>query len=83
MGFMDDAMKKVKKAKDQATKAVADNEDKIDGAIDKVAGAADGKLKGKHRDKVAKAADAAKKGVDKIAGDKGGEGGGGGAPGAR
>lgn len=77
MGFMD----KLKKAKDQATKAVADNEEKIDGAIDKVADVADDKLKGKHSDKITKAADAAKKGVDKIAGE--GEGGGGGSADAR
>lgn len=84
MGVMDDAVKKAKQAAEQAQKAVAANEDKIDGAIDKVAEVVDEKLlKGKHADKVEKATGAAKKGVDKLAGDRGGEGGGGGNAGAR
>lgn len=69
MGLMD----KLKKVTKQAGKAVADNEEKIDDAIDKAAGFADDKTKGKHTDKIDKAVDAAKKGVDKVAeqGDEG------------
>lgn len=63
MGLLD----KLKKATKQATKVVADNEAKIDDAIDKAAGFADDKTKGKHSDKIDKAVDAAKKGVDKVA----------------
>lgn len=65
MGLLD----RFKKAKTQATEKVADNEDKIDDAIDKAADFADDKTGGKHTDKIDKAADAAKKGVDKLTGD--------------
>ena len=63
MGLTD----KLKKATGQATKVVAENEEKLDSAIDKAAEFADKKTKGKYADKITKATDSAKKGIDKIA----------------
>src|SRR5690606_38977153 len=63
MGLTD----KLKKATGQASKAVAENEEKLDSAIDKAAEFADKKTKGKYADKITKATDSAKKGIDKIA----------------
>lgn len=51
---------------DKISKVVSDNEDKIDGAIDKVADIADSKTKGKYSDKIDGAADKAKGIVDKL-----------------
>ncbi len=62
MGLMD----KLKGLTGSASKTVADNEEKIDDAIDKAADFADDKTGGKHTDKIDKAADAAKSAVDKI-----------------
>ncbi|MBK5224470.1 MAG: antitoxin [Acidimicrobiia bacterium] len=63
MGFMD----KLRKTTDKAVDAVADNEEKIDAAIDKAVNFADDKTRGKYSDKIDKAANAARKGVDKVA----------------
>ncbi len=61
MGFMD-------KIKGRLGKAVDQHGDKIAGGIDKAASVADRKTGGKHHDKIEKATDKAKDGLDKLDG---------------
>ena len=61
MGIFDNIRKK-------ATKAVDDHGDKIAKGIDKAAGMADAKTKGKYSDKVGKGSRAAKDALDKLDG---------------
>ncbi len=62
MGFLD----KFKKSAGKASGLVADNKDKVDDGIDKLAGVIDDKTGGKHKDKVVKGAAKAHDVVDKI-----------------
>lgn len=66
MGFLDKLKKNAGPVADKAADAVADNADKVDGGIDKVADVVDDKTKGKHTDKIDKAATQAKGMVDKA-----------------
>ena len=61
MGIFDSVRKK-------ATKAVDEHGDKIAKGIDKAAGMADSKTKGKHTDKLDKASSGAKDALDKLDG---------------
>ncbi len=63
MGLMDT----LKGLLGQGKKTVADNQDKINDAVDKGADLADDKTGGKHSDKIDKAADVVKDTVDKVA----------------
>lgn len=53
---------------DQAKKLVSEHEEKLDDAVDKVAGFVDDKTGGKHADKIGKGAGAAKDLIDRLAG---------------
>ncbi len=66
VGLMDDIAKSVSDNKDKVTDALADNQDKIEGGIDKVAEKAKDVVPDQHGDKVDSAADALKKGLDKL-----------------
>lgn len=65
MGFGD----RLKDLRDQAQHAVADNKDKIQGAVQSVGEAANAKTKGKYADKIAKLGEKVSAGVEKIGGD--------------
>jgi uncharacterized membrane protein len=69
MGFGD----KLKGLRDQAQNAVAENKDKIQGAVQGVGEAANVKTKGKYADKIAKVGDKFSASVEKMAGDEGSE----------
>ena len=58
---------KAQQAKEKAAQLADANRDKIAGAVDKAGSTIDAKTGGKHADKIAKAQDAALKGVDKVA----------------
>ncbi len=64
MGFGD----KLKGLRDQAQQAVADNKDKIQGAVQSVGEVANAKTGGKYADKIVKAGDKVTAGVDKFGG---------------
>lgn len=72
MGFLDKLKKSAGGAggaaglASKAADAVADNADKVDDGIDKIADVVDDKTKGKHTDKIDKAATQAKGLVDKA-----------------
>lgn len=66
MGFLDKLKRNAGQAAEKAKDVVVDNADKVDGGIDKVAGTVDGKTKGKHTDKIDKAAGKAHELVDKL-----------------
>lgn len=63
MGFGD----KLKGLRDQAQQAVADNKDKIQGAVQNVGEAANTRTHGKYADKIAKVGDKVSGGVEKFA----------------
>lgn len=63
MGFGD----KLKGLRDQAQQAVADNKDKIQGAVQNVGEAANSRTHGKYADKIAKVGDKVSGGVEKFA----------------
>ena len=63
MGFGD----KLKGLRDQAQQAVAENKDKIQGAVQVVGDAANAKTHGKYATKIAKVGDRVEAGVDKFA----------------
>src|SRR5579871_6722351 len=69
MGFGD----KLKGLKDQAQSAVAENKDKIQGAVQSVGEAANVKTKGKYADKIARVGEKVSAGVDKMGGEEGDE----------
>jgi gas vesicle protein len=62
MGFGD----KLKELRDQAQSAVAENKDKIQGAVMTVGEAANTKTKGKYADKIAKVGEKVTSSVDKM-----------------
>jgi hypothetical protein len=62
VGLFDDVKKMADKAKD----AVAEHDEQVTDAIDKVAGIVDDKTGGKHRDKIDKAAGKAKGAVEDL-----------------
>lgn len=66
MGFLDKLKRNAGPLAEKAKDAVAGNADKVDDGIDKVAEAVDGKTKGKHTDKIDKAATKAHDLVDKV-----------------
>lgn len=68
MGFLDKLKRNAGQAAEKAKGVVADNADKVDDGIDKVAEVVDGKTKGQHRDKIDKAAGKAHEIVDKLEG---------------
>lgn len=63
MGFGD----KLKGLRDQAQQAVADNKDKIQGAVQNVGEAANTRTHGKYAEKIAKVGDKVSGGVEKFA----------------
>jgi hypothetical protein len=63
MGFGD----KLKGLRDQAQQAVAENKDRIQGAVQVVGDAANTKTHGKYADKIAKVGTKVEQGVDKLA----------------
>lgn len=63
MGFGD----KLKGLRDQAQQAVADNKDRIQGAVQNVGEAANTRTHGKYADKIAKVGDRVSGGVEKLA----------------
>jgi hypothetical protein len=69
MGFGD----KLKELRDQAQIAVAENKDKIQGAVMTVGEAANTKTKGKYADKIAKVGEKVTSSVDKMGGASEGE----------
>jgi uncharacterized protein YjbJ (UPF0337 family) len=79
-GFLDKAKDFAKGLSGKAKTTVGENQEKIDGGIDKAAGFVDEKTKGKYSEKIEKAQDAAHRAVDKIGGDEGNEGSGGDQP---
>jgi uncharacterized protein YjbJ (UPF0337 family) len=68
-GFLDKAKDFAKGLSGKAKTTVGENQEKIDGGIDKAAGFVDDKTKGKYTEKIEKAQDAAHRAVDKIGGD--------------
>lgn len=58
-----------KQAKEKAGRAIGENQEKVDGAIDKAARMADQATKGKFSDKIDKTSDQAKKAAGKLADD--------------
>jgi len=58
-----------KQAKEKAGHVIGENQDKVDGAIDKAAGLADKATKGKFSDKIEKTSDRAKKAAADLADD--------------
>lgn len=64
MGFGD----KLKALRDQAESAVAENKDKITGAVQTVGEAANNKTKGKYADKIAKVGEKVTTSVEKMGG---------------
>ena len=64
MGFGE----RLKDLRDQAQHAVADNKDKIQGAVQSVGEVANAKTKGKYADKIAKVGEKVNAGVEKIGG---------------
>jgi MT0933-like antitoxin protein len=68
MGFGD----KLKGLKDQAQQAVAENKDKIQGAVQVVGDAANTKTHGKYATKIMKVGEKVESGVDKFAGSEDG-----------
>jgi uncharacterized protein YjbJ (UPF0337 family) len=71
-GFLDKAKDLAKGLQGKAKTTVGENQEKIDGGIDKAADFVDEKTKGKYSDKIEKGKDAAHRAVDKIGGDDGG-----------
>ena len=65
MGFGD----KLKELRDQAQSAVAENKDKITGAVASVGDVANTKTKGKYADKIAKVGEKVTSSVEKIGAD--------------
>jgi gas vesicle protein len=65
MGFGD----KLKELRDQAQTAVAENKDKIQGAVASVGEAANAKTKGKYADKIAKVGEKVTTSVEKFGAD--------------
>ena len=70
-GFLDKAKDLAKGLSGKAKTTVGENQEKIDGGIDKAADFVDDKTKGKYTEKIEKAQDAAHRAVDKIGGDEG------------
>ena len=68
MGFGD----KLKGLRDQAQQAVAENKDKIQGAVQVVGDAANTKTHGRYATKIAKVGEKVEKSVDKLAHGEGG-----------
>jgi hypothetical protein len=68
MGFGD----RLKGLRDQAQQAVADNKDKIHGAVQNAGEAANARTRGKYADKIAKVGDKVSGGVEKFAQGEGG-----------
>ena len=54
---------------DSAKKLLGDNEDKVEDAVDKLAGVVDEKTGGKHKDRVEQGADKAKDAIKGFLGD--------------
>jgi uncharacterized protein YjbJ (UPF0337 family) len=71
-GFLDKAKDLAKGLSGKAKTTVGENQEKIDGSIDKAADFVDEKTKGKYTEKIEKGKDAAHRAVDKIGGDEGG-----------
>lgn len=82
MGFLDQVMAKGSQYRGKAEKAIADNSDKIGSGLDRAADAARKATNGRYDDKIAKATDKAKEGVDRIERGQGGGTGGSGGPGS-
>jgi hypothetical protein len=59
MGFLDKLRRNAGPLAERAKDAVADNAEKVDAGIDKVADTVDGRTKGKHSDKIDSVADKA------------------------
>ena len=70
-GFLDKAKDLAKGLSGKAKTTVGENQEKIDGGIDKAADFVDDKTKGKYTEKIEKGKDAAHRAVDKIGGDDG------------
>jgi MT0933-like antitoxin protein len=70
MGFGD----RLKGLRDQAQQAVAENKDKIQGAVQNVGEAANARTHGKYADRIAKVGEKVSGGVEKLAHGEGGAG---------
>ena len=66
MGLFDKLRKHAPEIKERATEAATTHHDRIDGAIDKAAGAANRVTGGKHAARIDDVADKAKGGVDRL-----------------